>query len=266
MSFADGEQEDAAASLAANTLAFHLADDQTREQLKALFQGIAVSIATNAATEELRTIIRKSPLSPASVSQIKIWLTTNKDALSQAAQSGSLLSDVYATVSGELITNSSLRSLSDIALVPQLLSRWVAGDPYYDLFSLLASKDVRVGRNRVTIEDVVSICESAFGYDLAMIISTMADLTESDSADLSKALARLQKKVKYGLSADSAIALYESGFTDRVVSQALGSVMPTLQYKSLVPQFLAVAETKLKTILSQFPSYYESVFEERKAT
>jgi hypothetical protein len=264
MSFLETAQAEAAASLATNTLAFHLADPATKEQLKSLFQGIAASIATNAATEELRSIIRKSPLAPASVAHIKTWLTTNRATLSLAARTGGLLEAVYAVVSAELVANSALRSLSDPSVIPQLLSLWCAGAPFSAMHSLLAVNNIRVSGDRVTVEDVVTMSESAFGYDFAMVIATMADLSEGDAPDLSKALGRLQKQIKYGLATDSSITFYESGFADRVVAQALGAVLPTLTYRAAVSHALAQAETTVRAVLSSFPSYYLSVLEERR--
>lgn len=264
MSFVESEQADAAASLATGTLAYYLADAPTKEQLKLLFQGIAESIAKNAATEELRTIIRKSPLSPASVAHIKNWISASQTQLMQSIATGDLLKVVYSVIAPELIANTSLRSFSKPDVVPALLKSWCGGEPFFTMHASLMRDDIRYSGDRVTIEDVVSVCEAAFGYDFAMIISTMADLTESDIPELSAALSKLQKSVKYGLATDSSIALYESGFADRVVAQALGKVLPMLLHKSSVPVALANAEAPLRAILNGFPAYYTSVFDERR--
>jgi superfamily II DNA/RNA helicase len=265
MSFGGGAEAITAEALAANTLAFYLADPTTKEQLKALFQGIAASIASNANTEELRAIIRRSPLSPASVSHIKNWLTTNQEQLNQAAATGGLLLAVYNVVSAELTANTALRSLSDYSLVPALLNLWTTGAPFYELLTLLAGLNIRHSGDHITIEDVVSICESAFGYDFAMIVSTMTDLTEIQAPELSKALGRLQKQIKYGLSTDSSIAFFENGFADRVVAHALGNAVPSLQYRSAVPSALTQNYAALQSVLSAFPAYYSAVLEERRS-
>lgn len=263
MSFAEVEDADAAGALAANTLAFHLADPVTKEQLKSLFRGIAASIATNAGTEELRAIIRKSPLAPASVAQIKDWLSTNRASL-ESASPEQLLKIVYDIVAPELNGNSALRPLSNYTAVPQLLSLWTAGAPFHEMYALLAGLKLRFSGDHITIEDVVTICESAFGYDFAMVVATMSDLCEAEAPELSKKMGRLQKQLKYGLGTDAAITLYESGFADRVVAQALGVVLPTLQYRSAVPRVLSQNEAAVRTVLSSFPAYYSSVFEERR--
>ena len=37
---------------------------------------------------------------------------------------------------------------------------------------------MRISRNNATIEDVVTLCENGFGYDVAIVIASLADLAE----------------------------------------------------------------------------------------
>jgi hypothetical protein len=57
---------------------------------------------------------------------------------------------------------------------------WIAGRAFHEIHTFLFDQDVRFSGDRITIDDVVTICESAFGYDLAMVVATMADLTEEN--------------------------------------------------------------------------------------
>jgi helicase len=81
---------------------------------------------------------------------------------------------------------------------------------------------VRVSRNNATIEDVVALCENGFGYDVAMVVASLADLAEPLDPALQGALALLQRQVKNGLTETAALAFLEAGFADRVVATALG--------------------------------------------
>jgi superfamily II DNA/RNA helicase len=263
MSFLEGVQNDVVTSLASNTLAFHLAAETTRPQLITLFQGIAAAIAANVSTEELRNTIRKSPLPPASVTRLKSWIEANVPQLTAAIASRDLLSLVYAVISDEFAA-SALRQLSNPDLVIPSLERWIAGEPFSAIHTFLSSRDARYSGDRITIEDVVTICESAFGYDLAMIIATMADLSEELSPEVSGALGFLQKEIRYGLSSDAAIAYFESGFADRVVSQAMANIAPAASTRGLVPLALRNAESQLRHLLSTFPTYFTIVFNERR--
>ena len=85
---------------------------------------------------------------------------------------------------------------------------------------------MRVSRNNATIEDVVALCENGFGYDIAMVVASLADLAEPLDPALQGALALLQRQVKNGLTETAALAFLEAGFADRVVATALGQAWP----------------------------------------
>jgi hypothetical protein len=46
------------------------------------------------------------------------------------------------------------------------------------IHDLLSRRKVRISRNNATIEDVVTLCENGFGYDVAIVIASLADLAE----------------------------------------------------------------------------------------
>ena len=110
MTFLQAIRPETVTTLASNTLAHHLADAATKPQVVALFQGIAAAIVANAGTEELRTVIRKSPLSPATVAQVRSWLDANAASLLQVADTTALLVAIYPVVSPQLV-GTDLRSI-----------------------------------------------------------------------------------------------------------------------------------------------------------
>jgi hypothetical protein len=85
---------------------------------------------------------------------------------------------------------------------------------------------VRDSGNRATVEDVVALRENGFGYDVAMVVASLADLTEPLDPALQGALALLQRQVKNGLTEKAALAFLEAAFADRVVATALGQAWP----------------------------------------
>jgi ATP-dependent DNA helicase len=169
------EEEDAATRVgefAANTLAYHLADATKREQLLAVFQGIATSILEQTDGPQ-RAIIRRSPLPPASVAELQAWLAGNVEALAVATVEDRLLDAVSNTI---LAHARSIRSLSDAHGVPFALAEWVAGRSFATIDNLPVRKreKVRVRGNRATVEDVVALFENGFGYDVAMVVARTA--------------------------------------------------------------------------------------------
>jgi hypothetical protein len=166
MTFAEGEDAaERTTELAANTLAYHLADEETRMRLVEVFRSIGVSVAVNTDGDQ-RALIRRSPLPPAAVAELTNWLNENFENLQTAVQENRLLA-VISPLALRFSTSRAIQAISIQDLVPRALQEWVAGRSYAVIFDTLAEARVKVGRDHVTVEDAVALCESGFGYDVA---------------------------------------------------------------------------------------------------
>jgi hypothetical protein len=256
MTFSEGE--DAAArigELAANTLAFHLADEETQSRLIEVFRAIGQSIANNTDHDQ-RALIRRSPLPPAAVAELQLWLSANIDGLRDAVGEG--LFDIVAPVALRFATSRAIRAISVQEIIPRALREWVSGQSFATIFATLVEAGARVGRDRVTVEDVVALCESGFGYDVAMVAASIADLTEDLGEDLQTAAALLQRQIKYGLIGRSAIAFHEAGFADRHVATLLGAAWENVVDRAGV-RAACQQEDVFRAVLAHIPSYYMGV-------
>lgn len=258
MTFAEGEDAVArTAELAANTFAYHLADDATRPRLVEVFRAIGQSIAANTDGDQ-RALIRRSPLPPAAVAELQAWLTANVALLGQAAADGRLLEAIASTVLG-FATSRSIQAVSDQAIVPRVLTAWVAGRSFAVIFATLQEAGIRVGREHVTIEDTVALCEAGFGYDVAMIVASLADLAEGLDAGLHAAAVLLQRQVKYGLTDLAAIAFHEAGFADRYVASMLALAWPDVADRAGARAICRNDGEAVRAVLASMPSYFTTV-------
>jgi hypothetical protein len=177
MTFEVGEDIAARArELAANTLAYHLADLPIRQRLVDVFGRIAQTVVEQTDGPQ-RVLIRRSPLPPSAVSELRAWLNGNVGALRTAIAEERLLDAVSATVLQHTSAHS-IRNLSDAEVVRPALAEWVAGHSFAAIYALLNNRNIRVSGNRATVEDAVALCENGFGYEVAMIIAALADLAE----------------------------------------------------------------------------------------
>ncbi|WP_313609383.1 DEAD/DEAH box helicase, partial [Rhizobium sp.] len=177
MTFAEGESADERiAELAANTLAYHLAGEDTRPRLVEVFRAIGASIAANTDGDQ-RAVIRRSPLPPASIAELRTWLNENLPAL-QAAVAENRLLDELAPVALRFASSRKITAITNQDVIYRTLSEWVAGNSYARILATLLEVDARVGgrRRRPTVDDAVALCESGSGYDVAMIVASIADL------------------------------------------------------------------------------------------
>jgi len=255
MTFLDEEGQDRVADLAAHTLAHHLASDETRTALVAVFQMIAAAIAENTDGDQ-RAAIRKSPLPPATVAELQAWLTENAADLRVAIDADQLLKAVDTKIIS-WNSSASIRSLSNTDFLPEALADWVNGRPFHLIHQRMAGLDIRVSGDRATVEDVVALCEGAFAYDLAMITASLSDLAEAIDETLHVGFSKLQKQIKYGLNDPAAIAFIEAGFADRVVANSLSATWNEVRDRDGVRA--ACRDAAMMQTLTAYPSYFSTV-------
>ncbi|WP_370334511.1 DEAD/DEAH box helicase [Parvularcula marina] len=246
--------------LTRNTLAWHLADDATRGNLLEVFRMTARAIEA-AGDDALRALIRKSPLPPADVFALRDWINANIQVLVDAAGRGELIDAVYAEVR-PYVTSKALSKLTDQNRVLPTLKAWLAGQTFDEIGQALRAANVRISNRHITANHVVAICEGGFGFDLAMVVASMADLVEPLNEDLYRELVLLQRQIKNGLSNPAALAFYDAGFKDRVVAQALAAAFSGVADRTEVRRVCRSQRDELNVVLDAFPAYFQSVAEE----
>lgn len=246
--------------LTRNTLAWHLADDATRANLLEVFRMTARSIE-EAGDDALRALIRKSPLPPADVFALRDWTNANIRTLVDAAERGELVDAVYAEVR-QYVTSKALSKLTDQNQILPTLKAWMAGQSFDAIGQTLRAANVRTSNRHITANHVVAICEGGFGFELAMVVASIADLVESLDENLHEELLQLQRQIKNGLSNAAALAFYEAGFKDRVVAQALAAAFGEVTDRTAVRRVCRTQRDELRAVLDAFPTYFRGVAEE----
>lgn len=246
--------------LTRNTLAWHLADDATRANLLEVFRMTARSIE-EAGDDALRVLIRKSPLPPADVFALRDWTNANIRTLVDAAERGELVDAVYAEVR-QYVTSKALSKLTDQNQILPTLKAWMAGQSFDAIGQTLRAANVRTSNRHITANHVVAICEGGFGFELAMVVASIADLVESLDENLHEELLELQRQIKNGLSNAAALAFYEAGFKDRVVAQALAAAFGEVTDRTAVRRVCRTQRDELRAVLDAFPAYFRGVAEE----
>ncbi len=265
MTFDEDEAVERVEQLAANTLAYSMADAETRPKLLEVFKNIAVALKENA-DNDFRLQIRKSPLAPQTIAVLKTWLTENAGALGDAIENGQLLQAIGPFA----IANSTSPAILKLTIPPasagvieQALYAWCAGKTYGEVLTILKAAGVKKGRNSLKVENAVALCENGFGYDVAMIVASMADLAEDLDPVLFDGLGTLQRIIRCGLTSTSAIAFYEAGFADRVVAQSLAEGIDfNVADKGTVKAVVRQSPAQIDAVLAAFPSYFETIAEE----
>lgn len=117
-------------------------------------------------------------------------------------------------------------------------------------------------RREFKIDHVVDVCEGTLAYDAALVVGAVCEFIETlDQDGTGEPINRLQlfqKRLKYGLPTETTIALYELGFSDRVISQDLAASLSlaATQKKDLV-EVLRQDRDGARAVMEKYPSYFQ---------
>lgn len=262
--------EEDVVSLAKDTLAYFLADEEIQGDICQLFKMLAENIQQQVVDPEHRKIYGRTLYGVQDAQEIDAWLQENIEHLSSANTEDEILSCVWPLLL-KYVHNSTFQKCDKPDVLQIVVSEWVQGKPFYTLHDILVEKNAKLiwgtKRRIFKIDHLVEICEGGLAYDGALLIGALCGLLEisdhDESGDLIKRLQLFQKQLKYGLPTESVITLYEAGFSDRVVAQDLSSGIGFVGGKRReAVHRLKSNENKALSVIKQYPSYFHDRFSE----
>jgi hypothetical protein len=257
-----------AEELAAKTLAFHLATVEQRAQLTALFGLLAANIAKRVADPQRRAVFGRTLYGLGEAVSFEAWVTQNLVPLETCTSEEEMFEVVWPCVTAR-ISMDNFRKWQPIESLSTFAHAWLNGDSFGKIHEIMMQAGARVGLGerprKPTIEHIVEIGESGFGFDgahaLAGIIEMYSLLRPNAETETVGILEGLHKRFKYGLPSQAAVILYEMGFADRVIAMGLGSAIGSVSSKSAGKRTLRSRRNVASALLQQYPSYFGDIFE-----
>lgn len=256
--------------LAAATLAYHLAPDDVKPDVVALFNSVAEYLQQQEPATEKQAAYSRTLLGVTSAKAVEEWVAANREVLLVLDSNEDWLLKVW-----ELFAEQSddifFHTVDPKSLALQLATRWVNGSPYLLLCTHSSgetgSKPWGKNRRQLTEADIVDFCDSTLGFECALVLAAVAQFLFGEDGihdDSAVALTTFQKALKYGLPDSLSISCYEYGFTDRVVAQHLCGVVLADGFSG--ESFDAALESHREPIeaaLKDYPLYFETVMAAR---
>ena len=254
-------------SLATGTLAYHLANENQKELIIKTFILLAKHINHKMIEPEKRRAFGKTLYGVNDLIKFEWWINNNIESIKNLDSEEELLEKIWQLL-WECINNRKFLSITPRESLLDLAKSWICGIPFYSIWDVLMTTNayLQAGsqRRRITHETVIEICESGLAYDGTLIIGALAEIIKlnySNEKEIVDRLNLLQKQLKYGLPSARAIAIYECGFSDRVIAIELASVIsPRFDSVKFVRKALVAERINVMTILSKYPSYYKTVY------
>ncbi len=259
----NGLSVDDAICLAEETLAFFLADDQKKKNIRELFKLVAENISANITDPERRKIYGRTLYGVQKAQAIEEWVRSNADKLLSIEEEEIL--DLVWPLLDEHIKDGVFTKFDNRDVLKEIAQEWVSGKPFYDLLGTIRKREAKMiwgtQRREFKIDHVVDVCEGTLAYEGALIVGAVCEfietLNQDDAGELINRLQLFQKRLKYGLPTETTIALYELGFSDRVITQDLATTLnlTSVHRKDVLRDIKNVPEEGSE-MMKKYPSYF----------
>lgn len=261
----NGLSEEDVIRLAEETLAFFLADDQKKEHLRELFQLLAGNISANITDPARRKIYGRTLYGIQDAQAIEGWAQTNANRLLSIVDEINALDLAWPLLTRH-INSGVFTKFDKPEVLKEIAHGWISGKPFSDLLNIIRKRKAKMiwgtRRREFKIDHVVDVCEGTLAYDGALVVGAVCEFIETldqdGTEDLINRLHLFQKHLKYGLPTKTTIALFELGFSDRVIAQDLAASLnlAATQKKDLVKALKKDRDGSM-AVMEKYPSYFQ---------
>lgn len=251
-----------------NTLAWNLATDEEKNDLQELLIVISKYCLVNVNNSSERYVCSRTLLSVRNMQKIKMFVETAEIEIMKCTTTQELYCTVFPIIK-EVIQNKVYNRLKDKNCLLLLGALWITGKSYLEILSSAQENSYLIEKRRkfrkLTIDDVVNICDQIFSYDMTVIISAIYEIVNNvskNSEGIELIFKQLATELKYGLTYGTSTVLYEMGFCDREVSKAMKNYFDSIDVlifsKSYGKKFLKESENDISIILEDFPCVFKA--------
>ena len=258
LGFADIEDE--SFEIIKSTYGYYLANENEKEELKNIYNLIRSNIESLEVADRL--LYRKSMLGILTMKELSKFIDENLDEI--ANSDFDTLIDIIANQLKESEACRIIPKFIDSSYVYELLKMWINGESYIQIWNYSKSVNLLVKRGKksrgVSLEDIITLCDSDFGYTSLTIIQAIIEVlkTKDCSKNIQENLSDIIYRIKYGLPNKESVCVYELGFADRIISQKIADEISGFDCstKKKTKSVIKSNREKLKALLVNYPSYF----------
>lgn len=258
----DEEFENKVRNLTKGTLAYNQLEENNKSILIDIFLLIANKIKELEPSSEKRIIYSRTFQGIHDSIELSKWASLNREVIKTISNFDEFI-EVFWPLFSKFISNSEFRKIKSDGN-KRACSKWMHGIAFKDIFSSISH--LKVGTYKMKMEHVVSLCESGYSYDGALMVGAITQLLklerDKELSDSLEILNLFQKNLKYGLPSQESIVLYELGFSDRMLAQELAPLFSEVTaFKREFIDHLKSDQKEVLGILNNYPSYFSNRFD-----
>lgn len=249
--------------LCEQTLAYSLASALERPALEYLFANAADRIESRVQSREQQEAFGKTLLSVQKAQQIFQWVQVHQQELLEADTKDELFATLWPLLL-EMFESSFASSLEPESAAKSITKAWMDGENYQSIFDLAKYKGFTKPhgsiRHNINERDIINFLDNEVSFDSALVVSAVSQFIEDDIFVDTEALDFFHKSLKYGISGELAISIYEAGFADREIAMLMERQLEQAGYAASDIDFaLASNYPELERILIDLPGYFTEV-------
>jgi superfamily II DNA/RNA helicase len=250
--------------LAEGTLAFFLADSEKKEHIRELFKILAQNISEKITDTNRRRIYGKTLYGVQDAQAIEQWFNSNYTDIFSVVDNNELLNLIWPLFVQQVKEGIFIK-FDNYDVLKEVVHGWIYGRSFVDLHNIIRTNETKMirgtQRREFKIDHVVELCEGNLAYDCSLVIGALCEFVSTQdhdrTEDLINHLQLFQKRLKYGLPTETDIALYELGFSDRVISQDLTSNLNlTATKKTSLIKAMQQNRDDAMEIIDKYPAYF----------
>jgi hypothetical protein len=253
--------------LAQHTLAYFLADPDQKTALVDVFRRLATHIESKVAEISTQQSYGKTLFGIYKAIEIEDWTKANLEGL-LAAETEEILLDIVWPLIEKYLQHNLFRKCDSQGALKDLARSWIAGESFAVLFAKFAASGAKriwgKKKRSFKLDDVVDICENAFGYEATLLVGGVNDLLDrlrkESQPSPSVIFMSLQKRLRYGLPDHTSVVVHELGFSDRVVAiEVSGKIAKGDPSRRGVLDAIRDSED-VRSVVEKYPSYFNNVY------
>lgn len=258
LGFADIEDE--SFDIIQSTYGYYLANEEEREELKAIYNLIKSNIDTLDVGDRL--LYRKSMLGILTMKELSKFIDDNLYEIANA--DFDTLINLIANKLKESEDCKIIPKFIDDGYVYELLKMWINGKSYIQILDYSKSVDLLIKWGKksrdISLEDIIALCDSDFGYTSLTIIQAIIEVlnTKNCNENTKEDLSDIIYRIRYGLPNKESVFIYELGFADRIISQKIANEISDFDCstKNKIKSTIKNNKEKLRKLLANYPSYF----------
>lgn len=258
--------EQRAGELARDTLAYSLASEEEADKLEEYFRLVARRIESVERSPVKQAFFGKTLLGAKQTKRIETWSFEHRDMLLTLDSSDAWLTAVWPLLA-ELCDSRFFRSVEPVDAGFQLALLWLGGTSYGEIFRKALKMQVKKKagklKRKVSDDDILQFVESTLAFDCALILAALAQFlftSEDLVGEPGESLAHFQKSLKYGLPDTLSMSIFEAGFADRFISQAVRDALLQDGYGgSSFNEARKIHLSAIEQVIKATPAYFKYV-------